>query len=278
MASRNQTKALEAIQNIKSELDHHPSSDPKPTSIEFLPFDLSILSSGKSAAETFLSKENRLDILINNAGIMATPYQLSQDGIELQACNAIGHFALTIPLLPILKQTDSSSPDSQVRIVNLSSIAHQAASSQPDFSSLEAINRSYSSTWTRYGNSKLANILFNNELQRRLEGTNIHCIAVHPGVVDTDLFRGVAQSWPILKPAISLQSWFRGIFFISPQQGAFTSLYAATSAEVNEKKLKGAYLVPYGKVQTPTKLAQDPDHRLAQEFWSTCESLVASAS
>lgn len=86
---------------------------------------------------------------------MATPYELSADGIELQACNGTGHFGLTIPLLPMLKKTDGM-PGAQVRIVNLSSIAHRSASSHPDFSSLEALNRTYSNTWIRYGNSKLS--------------------------------------------------------------------------------------------------------------------------
>lgn len=189
MASRNKSKAEEAIKTIKEKLGAANSTEP---SIEFLEFDLTKLSSCKSAAENFLAKEERLDILVNNAGIMATPYKLSDDGIELQACNAIGHFAFTIPLLPILKKTDAL-PNSQVRVVNLSSIAHKAASAKVDFTSLEGVNRDYSSTAIRYGNSKLANMLFNNELQSQLEGTNIHCLAVHPGVVDTNLFQGMSR-------------------------------------------------------------------------------------
>ncbi|KAA1069162.1 hypothetical protein PGT21_014773 [Puccinia graminis f. sp. tritici] len=293
MASRNKTKAEEAIQKIKQELTTKPNNDNKKKSassssgedskssdqikepfIEFLEFDLTKISAGKKTAEAFLSKEDRLDMLINNAGIMATPYELSEDGIELQACNGTGHFGLTIPLLPILKKTDAAG--SQVRIVNLSSIAHRTAASKPDFSSLEALNRKYSSTWIRYGNSKLSNILFNSELQRRLEGTNIHCLAVHPGVVDTDLFRGLGESFPLLKPFLGVKSLFRGTVLISPEQGAITQLYAATSPEVVEKNLKGKYLVPYAKLETPNQLAQDPDHTLALQFWSLCETLYQS--
>jgi len=278
MASRNRAKAEEAIGKIKEGLKQTQKKgstsegEDKEPFIEFLPFDLSVISSGKAAAEAFLSKEERLDMLINNAGIMATPYELSADGIELQACNGTGHFGLTIPLLPVLKKTDAM-PGAQVRIVNLSSIAHRSASSHPDFSSLEALNRTYSNTWIRYGNSKLSNILFNNELQKRLEGTNIHCLAVHPGVVDTDLFRGLGESFPLLKPVLSLKSIFRGTVLISPEQGAVTQLYAATSAEVTEKQLKGKYLVPYAKLETPSRLAQDVDGSLAAQFWSLCESL-----
>ncbi|WAR59613.1 hypothetical protein PtB15_11B253 [Puccinia triticina] len=272
MASRSRAKAEDAIQKIKAEL---AAAGAAPPAVEFLEFDLATIAAGKAAAAAFLAKEDRLDMLINNAGIMATPYALSADGIELQACNATGHYALTIPLLPVLRKT-AEAPGSAVRIVNLASIAHRAAASKPDFSSLEALNRSYSSTWIRYGNSKLANILFNSELQRRLEGTNIHCLAVHPGVVDTDLFRGLGESFPLLRPLLSLKSLFRGTILISPQQGALTQLYAATSPDVARLDLKGKYLVPYAKVETPSLLAQDPDHTLALQFWTLCESLYAA--
>lgn len=281
MASRNRTKAEEAIQKLKAELkknktsagaDSNDDSTAHEPFVEFLEFDLAKVASGKAAAEAFLGKEERLDMLINNAGIMATPYELSADGIELQACNGTGHFGLTIPLLPVLKKTDAE-PGSQVRIVNLSSIAHRTSASNPDFSSLDALNRKYGSTWIRYGNSKLSNILFNNELQRRLEGTNIHCLAVHPGVVDTDLFRGLGESFPLLKPFLGIKSIFRGTVLISPEQGALTQLYAATSPDVSEKQLKGKYLVPYAKLETPSRLAQDPDRTLALQFWTLCESL-----
>ncbi|POW13155.1 hypothetical protein PSTT_03887 [Puccinia striiformis] len=301
MASRNKTKAEESIAKIKEELKkQHTKSkskskskckskskseseseietedtEPKEPFIEFLEFDLSKIASGKSTAEEFLKKESRLDMLINNAGIMATPYELSADGIELQACNGTGHYGLTIPLLDILKKTDKEE-GSQVRIVNLSSLAHMTAASKPDFSSLEALNQPYSSTWTRYGNSKLSNILFNSELQRRLEDTNIHCLAVHPGVVDTDLSRGLEESYPLIKPLLGLKSIFRGTLLLSPEQGAITQLYAATSPEITEKKLKGKYLAPYAKVQTPSKLAQDLDHSLSLQFWTLCESIYTS--
>ncbi|KAI8447187.1 hypothetical protein BY996DRAFT_1047640 [Phakopsora pachyrhizi] len=169
MACRVQSRAETAIEKIKQEVP-----DAK---MEFLFFDLTILSTAKKAAQEFSSKESRLDILVNNAGIMNTPYQLSPDGIELQACNGTGHFALTAQLLPILKKTDSTVSDSHVRIVNISSIAHYFLLN-PDFSSLESLNKHNKTRWDRYANSKLSNILHINELQKALQGTNIHCIAV----------------------------------------------------------------------------------------------------
>lgn len=86
---------------------------------------------------------------------MATPYQLSPDGIEVQACNATGHFALTVPLLPLLKKT-AAMPDSHVRIVNVTSMGYRFAQGTIDFSTLENLNQKSWSTWGRYGLSKLS--------------------------------------------------------------------------------------------------------------------------
>uniref|UniRef100_A0A0S1MIA7 NAD(P)-binding protein n=1 Tax=Phakopsora pachyrhizi TaxID=170000 RepID=A0A0S1MIA7_PHAPC len=261
MACRVQSRAEAAIEKIKQEVP-----DAK---IEFLLFDLTILSSAKKAAQEFSSKESRLDILVNNAGIMATPYELSPDGIELQACNGTGHFALTAQLLPILKKTDSTVSDSHVRIINLSSLAHYYLR-DPDFSSLEGMNKQHKSTWDRYGNSKLSNILHINELQKALQDTNIHCIAVHPGVVGTDLFRGFFKSYPFLKPLASVINFF----MTPPAKGALTQLYAATSPEVETKKLKAAYLVPVCEVGKKSALAEDVDGIMGQKFWKLCEKLI----
>ncbi|MBW0514928.1 hypothetical protein O181_054643 [Austropuccinia psidii MF-1] len=267
MASRNKLKAQDAIQKIKNQIHY--------AQVDYLELDLTNLASCKKAAHEFLKLENRLDILINNAGVMSTPYKLSQDGIEIQACNGLGHFAFTIPLLPILEKTDSIS-GSQVRIVNLSSIAHRLAF-KPDFSSLNGLNQTCLTTWGRYANSKLTNILFNNQLQKKLNHTNIHCLAVHPGIVDTGLFKGTCQSYPFLKPIFNCQSLI-GTIFSSPQDGAINQLYAATAPEVTQNNLKGAYIVPYAKVETPSTLAQDPHGKLAAQFWTLCEQLVAEKS
>ncbi|KAI9607130.1 hypothetical protein H4Q26_005644 [Puccinia striiformis f. sp. tritici PST-130] len=251
MASRNKSKAEEAIIKIKEELTKSKKEGEER-------FDLSKLSSGKSTAEEFLKKENRLDMLINNAGIMATPYELSPDGIELQACNGIGHYGLTSPTRH--PQENDKEEGSQVRM-SIWLVSLTKPRFNPDFSSLETLISQY---------------LFNNELQRRLQDTNIHCLAVHPGVVDTDLFRGLEESYPIIKPILGLKSFLRGTVFLSPEQGTITQLYAATSPEITEKKLKGKYLVPYAQVQDPSVLAQDKENTLSLQFWSLCESLYES--
>ncbi|KAG0149844.1 hypothetical protein CROQUDRAFT_653134 [Cronartium quercuum f. sp. fusiforme G11] len=263
MACRNESKAKAAINKIKEELPE--------AQVEFLYFDLTILSTAKKAAEEFNKKEERLDILMNNAGIMMTPYELSPDGIELQACNGTGHFALTKALLPILKKT-STLIDSHVRIVNLSSLGHNFAG-KPDFSSLDNLNNKSISEYIRYGQSKLTNVLFNNELQKVLHDTKIYCLAVHPGIVATELGRGLGKLHPRFESLI-ISLWSSTLFFSTPYDGAQTQLYAATSPEIEEKDLRGAYLVPYGQIGKKSKLAQDLDGKLGQDFWNLCEKLI----
>ncbi|KIK64544.1 hypothetical protein GYMLUDRAFT_220981 [Collybiopsis luxurians FD-317 M1] len=267
MFSRTESRALAAIEKIKTELG--PEIKPK---IDYVNFNLQKLSSAKQAAEQFLKLEQRLDILVNNAGIMATPYELGPDGIELQACNGTGHFALTIPLLPLMKET-AAKPNSHVRIVNVTSSGYRLAGS-PDFSSLEGLNQKSWSSWGRYGLSKLANILFTNELQKRIEESgcnNIYCLSAHPGPVATELTRGPLQSWPILSPLEPIAR----LISKTPQQGTLTQLYAATSPEVEEKGLKSALLYPTAQLQAKNSLAEDKDGKLGAQYWKLCEKLVA---
>lgn len=261
LACRNSTKAKNAIDKIKAAV---PGSDP-----QFLAFDLTSLNSAHSAAQRFLELESRLDILVNNAGMGFAPYTLSEDGIELQACNGTGHFAFTIPLINLLEKT-SQEPNSHVRIVNVSSQAHLWAWS-PDFSSLEGLNQKSYGSIARYGLSKLTNILFTNELQKRLKHTKIICTSVHPGGVDTNLGLGDwIEKYPILKILVYVKKWF----LLTPEQGAMTSLYAATDFEVETKELRSAYLCPYTEVVKPSWNAQDVDGILGSLFWNLCEALV----
>ena len=169
LAARSEKRAQEALDKLKVEA---------PTAkITFLKLDLQDLKQVKQAAQEFLDKESVLDCLINNAGIMASPFELSKDGIELQfATNHLGHFLFTTHLIPALER--SKSP----RIVNVSSVAHKFAPwngiefehiNDPDY-------YSYFGNWYRYGQSKLANLLFTTELTRRYP--NIISNAVHPGI------------------------------------------------------------------------------------------------
>ncbi|KAA1106640.1 hypothetical protein PGT21_036764 [Puccinia graminis f. sp. tritici] len=264
LASRSESRAKAAIQKIKELI---PDSQ-----VDFIHFDLTILSSARKAADSFISKEARLDILINNAGILGTPYKLSPDGIELQACNATGHFALTSHLLPILKNTAVSFPDSHVRVVNVASMAYLQAIT-PDLSSLEGLNRADDSPMGGYNHSKLNNVLFTNELQKRLSDTSIRCLSVHPGFVASGITRDAFDNEVF---AYFLMKIIRP-FFAAPCKGAITPLYAATSPEIELKNLRASYLVPYGQVGKKTPLAEDKEGRLGQQFWRLCEMLMKAA-
>jgi NAD(P)-dependent dehydrogenase (short-subunit alcohol dehydrogenase family) len=165
-----------------------------------LPLDLMDFSSIRSFTEKFQQKYKRLDVLLNNAGIMTTPYFLTKDGLEAQmGTNHFGHFALTGLLFGLIKNTPKS------RIVNVSSMAHKQG--KMDFSNLLFENGKGYSPIKSYGRSKLANLLFTYELQRKMEASGIKSIAVaaHPGVSSTNLFQYLEEKmiFKIFKPLMS---------------------------------------------------------------------------
>lgn len=263
MACRSEPRTLEAISKIKEEV---PKAE-----LHFLEFDLTRLASASKAADTFAQKENRLDLLVNNAGIAMASYELSPDGIEVQACNGTGHFALTTKLLHLLRKT-SELEGSDVRIVTVSSEAHKFTTS-PEFSTLEGLNKPCLNSAIRYGNSKLSNMVFTQELQKRLDDTGIICLSVHPGGVATEISRSGLKAYPFLAPFMFIQNYV----LMPAKDGAITSLYAATSSEVRSKQMKAEYLIPFGEIGSKSKLAEDKEGKLGREFWSLCEKLVADA-
>jgi NAD(P)-dependent dehydrogenase (short-subunit alcohol dehydrogenase family) len=182
--------------------------------VTFLPLDLADLASVRRCAELFLARGEPLHVLINNAGV-AGQRGLTKDGFELAfGVNHLGHFALTAALLDCLA---ASAP---ARVVNVSSDAHYQAKGI-DF---EAVRRPTASTTglREYAVSKLCNVLFTQELARRVSGRGITTYALHPGVVASDIWRRVP--WPV-RPLMKLR-------MLTPEQGARTSLYCATSPEV----------------------------------------------
>ena len=154
-------------------------------SISILDLDLTDLDSVRRAAKTFLTDHPRLDLLINNAGVMAVPKQKTVDGFEMQfGTNHLGHFALTADLMTALLATPRS------RVVNVSSLAHQGGFM--NFDDLQSEKRY--SPWLAYGRSKIANLMFTYELQRRLHETETTTIATaaHPGGSNTNLAHDVS--------------------------------------------------------------------------------------
>lgn len=260
---RNQEKAQDAIKRINE------ASPGQPDNLVFVAFDLTDIPSAKKAAEAISNQVSRLDILVNNAGIMAWPYEL-KNGIEVQFSNHTGHFALTKHLLPLLVKT-SKQPGSSVRIVNVSSMAHKF-SPKPDFSSLEAVNREMRSTWERYGQSKLANILFSIALQDRLKDEKIYVNSLHPGNINTTLTRGPAASYGRV---VGMMQPLWNLFGMTPFEGAKTQLYLAGSPEVEEKNYRAMYFVPIATPASTTAYAQDKE--LAEQLWKLSEDIVAQA-
>ena len=192
LASRNQERGEVARKEILSEF---PSCD-----IKVMELDLGDLKSVRAFADSFKSNYQQLDVLLNNAGIMWCPYDVTKDGFESQmGVNHLGHFALTGLLLDLLKRTENS------RVVNVSSLGHR--NGKMDFDNLLFSEENYHPRQA-YFNSKLANLLFTYELQRKLEANNLDVISVaaHPGGSATNLARHVeGQLWykllfPILMP------------------------------------------------------------------------------
>ena len=218
--------------------------------VTFLPLDLADLASVHACAEQFLARGEPLHVLINNGGV-AGRRGLSASGFELAfGVNHLGHFALTTALLDCLA---ASAP---ARIVNVSSDAHYQAKGI-DF---EAVRRPTASVTglPEYSVSKLGNVLFTQELARRLDGGGITAYALHPGVVASDIWRRVP--WPV-RPLMKLR-------MITPEEGARTSLYCATSPEV-----AGATGRFYDKCRErePSPVATP---ELAGELWRRSEAWI----
>lgn len=215
--------------------------------------NLSSLKSIREFAEQFLKEEKRLDILINNAGVMSTPRQLTEDGFEQQlGINHLGHFLLTNLLLERLK---SSAPS---RIVVLSSLAHIFGKIQKhDLNSEKSYSR-----FGAYGQSKLANILFTRKLAKLLKGTNVTVNCLHPGSVQSELVRYD----PILGFFSSIFSKF---LLRSTRSGAQTTLFLALDPDLSDAS--GDY---YDRMEVAPLPAKARDDEMADWLWQQSEILV----
>lgn len=267
-----QVSATQRALNAKQQLEKECLAD---GSVEWLKLDLSDPRIAKESAEEFLKRESRLDILVNNAAIGAVgPYKLDKDGFrDVMVTNHISHFVFTDTLLPLMKAT-SKAEGSDVRIVNLSSMAHSEVE-VTSFVGKDSLNKDFGDSFkgylTTYGYSKLANILHMKELQRRLDSENIAitCMAVHPGPVLTIGSKGFLSSVPFFGRLIS--AVVGPLFFVPWREGAFTSAFAAASIEIrsNRDLYKGAYLTPVAQISTPSKSALNV--KLATELYETTE-------
>jgi NAD(P)-dependent dehydrogenase (short-subunit alcohol dehydrogenase family) len=230
-------------------------------SVELVVFDLADLASVRQGAAELLARCSRLDVLVNNAGLTLSERQETVDGYEATlATNHLGPFLLTTLLLPRLKESAPS------RIVNVASTAHNQARRGIPFDDLQTTGRY--ATMQVYGVSKLANILFANELAHRLKGTGVTANSLHPGTVRTK-FGGDGD----VKGLFALGIKIGAPFFMSPAKGAQTSVYLASSPEV--ATVSGMYFAK-SKPKTPKRQALDAD--AARRLWDVSEQLVSVQS
>jgi NAD(P)-dependent dehydrogenase (short-subunit alcohol dehydrogenase family) len=222
--ARSKTKA-EAVKN-----EIISSSGSK--NIDYILVDLTSKKEVRECVATFKQKYEKLDVLINNAGVCLPEKRITVDGMEESfEINHLSHFILSNLLLDLLKKSDDP------RIINVSSAAHSSGRFDPDNLQSEK-SFSYFST---YSDTKLLNILFTFELAERLKDTRIKVNALHPGVVSTNFGHELKGLWPIM---LSLGK----LFLLSPEKGAETSVYLATSDEV--KNITGKYFVKCKPVET----------------------------
>ncbi len=255
-------RSLEKGEKARKEiLKDNPGS-----SIELGELNLSDLSSIKQFAIDFKSKHDRLDILLNNAGIMMTPYKLTKDGFESQfGTNHLGHFALTGLLMDLIKKTTQS------RVVNVSSLAHKKG--QIDFNNLLDDNGLSYAPMKAYRRSKLANLLFTYQLQRRLEANNIKTIAAaaHPGVSITNLGKHLENTlmYKIFLP-------LSGIFTHSPAKGALPQIRASVDPEVKGDQYYGPDSIGEMKGNPVLVKSNNASHSLedASKLWGVSEKLT----
>jgi NAD(P)-dependent dehydrogenase (short-subunit alcohol dehydrogenase family) len=237
-------------------------------SVEAMALDLASLASVRDFAKDFLQRERVLDILVNNAGVMALPYRKTVDGFEMQfGTNHLGHFALTGLLLERLLGTPGA------RIVTVSSTMHRIGRIR--FDDLQS-ERSYSK-WLAYGQSKLANLLFTYELDRRLRaaGANALAVACHPGYAATNLqAAGPRMMGSGLRERGMLL--VNRVFSQSAAMGALPTLYAATSPDVRG----GDYIGPDGFMEMaghPQRVAssrRSRDPQAAARLFEVSEELT----
>jgi NAD(P)-dependent dehydrogenase (short-subunit alcohol dehydrogenase family) len=256
LACRNTDKGEQAAQSIRADVGD--------AQVDVRALDLGSLDSVRSFAQALSSEHASLDLLINNAGVMAPPRRTTADGFELQfGTNHLGHFALTGLLMGILEKGRDT------RVVTLSSGAHKIG--KIDFDDLQREQRY--SRWRAYGQSKLSNLMFALELDRRLRaaGSSVLSVAAHPGYAATNLQAAAA---PLMDRLIMKVGNF--VIAQSAEMGALPTLYAATAPDLEG----GMFIGPdgmgeqrgYPRPVAPSQAATDED--VAARLWTVSEELT----
>ncbi|KAL8778600.1 MAG: hypothetical protein Q9213_007344 [Squamulea squamosa] len=276
VASRNREKSLKGIAEVETAFPNTKGA------IKFHHLDLSTVDGARRSAEEFKKLEDRLDIVIANAGVsMLAQNELSQDGYErMFATNHLGHFVFLTTMLDLLKQT--SKRHGEARVVITSLIGYQPATGI-DYSALTQVRpNDGGSVWdvvpafVRYGNSKLANIYFTIELDRRLQEdgyTNVYCNSCHPGLAGaTNLGHGGFKAWG--------GAWAESVIRLlmkplnTVEDASKTQTYLTASAQIRQQGVHGQYWVPVWswtqrylrcRAEELTELAKDEEER--KKLW-----------
>jgi NAD(P)-dependent dehydrogenase (short-subunit alcohol dehydrogenase family) len=259
MACRNAAKAATALESVRAK-----ATGPAP---EVVSLDLASLASVRECASALAERLDHLDVLMNNAGIMAVPRSTTVDGFESQlGTNHLGHFALTGLLLPTLLAAP------EPRVVTVSSNAHKFGRMRFDDLFFE---RGRYSRWRAYGQTKLANLLFSSELQRRavIARTALTAAAAHPGYTATNLTSGPAAGAAVLKPFLALSDRLVGQ---PDHMGALPQLYAATMPDVLADDYWGpdAFREQRGHPTRVGRTTHALDQEAAARLWVRSEELT----
>jgi retinol dehydrogenase 12 len=248
IVSRNAEKCAQVTTQLKAKTGH--------ADIEYIAGDLSAMNQVREVAEQFLTRHDRLDVLINNAGAVFSSRQVSADGYEMtMALNHLNYFYLTQLLQDALLK---SAP---ARIINVSSDAHKGGSINFD----DLMSEKKYNAFGVYAMSKLANVLFTYELARRLEDSGVTANTLHPGFVASNFGRSNGGMWGMLMPLAHM-------FAISPEKGGETTIYLASSPEVDG--VTGKY---FAKKQAVKSNAASYDQAVQKRLWDVTQTLVNQA-
>ncbi|KAH6717446.1 hypothetical protein BKA61DRAFT_323180 [Leptodontidium sp. MPI-SDFR-AT-0119] len=268
VAARSSEKASKAIESIKAAF---PNSKGE---IEYLHLDLDDLSTIKASADEFLSKETKLDVLWNNAGVMIPPQgSKTKQGYELQlGTNNVAPFLFTKLLTPILKSTAKVNPPGTTRVVWVSSSAAEGFSPKGGIDLTNLDYKKDQTAWHKYGVSKAGNLYHAKEFAKRYEDDGIISVALNPGNLKSDLQRHIA-GW---------QNAILQRFLYTPIHGAYTEMFAGLSPDVTPEK-NGAWIIPWGRfgplradIEVGSKSEEEGGTGISKKFWEWSEDQVKS--